>query len=245
MRIKSLIGGDTSRYIYQFKVDQGGYSDDVFDYSNLSAGKHDLYIKQINKSDLSFCEYSDKELYKDVTIDEQHYDSLQVNGFYVFEPTELIVYVKPIPSGLNLSTGKIVVDSVIGGIKEYSISKGNNFFETYHTNFTYENLPPDSYQILVKDQNGCLVDTTIVIGIDFFVPTVFTPNFDGKNDYFEIFAFEQVVSIRIFDRWGTIIYKNTDYKNDWDGGTEPDGVYFYEIETSKGRYQKGWVQIVR
>jgi len=34
----------------------------------------------------------------------------------------------------------------------------------------------------------------------------------------------------IFNRWGRIVYKSSDYQNDWDGGDLPDGVYFYVLK---------------
>ena len=36
----------------------------------------------------------------------------------------------------------------------------------------------------------------------------------------------QYREITIFNRWGQVVYYNPNYKNDWDGGTLADGVYF-------------------
>jgi gliding motility-associated-like protein len=60
------------------------------------------------------------------------------------------------------------------------------------------------------------------------IPNVMTPNGDNKNDKFII---ENLMDwdtreLTIMNRWGGMVYQNADYKNDWDGGTLSDGVYF-------------------
>ena len=68
-------------------------------------------------------------------------------------------------------------------------------------------------------------------------PTVITPNFDGKNDLFEIDYLELVYpecKVTIFNRWGSVVYESVGYKDPWDGtynGEDlPMGTYFYKIE---------------
>lgn len=113
---------------------------------------------------------------------------------------------------------------------------------------------------------GC--DTTftsemIVLPVKLKIPNIFTPNGDGINDYFIIgyddsggnegdrgYEYEPYKTLNdyyiktklsIFNRWGRIVYKSSDYKNDWDGGNLPDGTYFYVLECegkqSNQRYQ--------
>ena len=78
--------------------------------------------------------------------------------------------------------------------------------------------------------------------LDVFVPNVFTPNGDGRNDFFTIFGDEDVQSIQsllIFDRWGTQLWegRNLTAGNEpqgWDGSYQgeivPVGVYVYTAE---------------
>jgi gliding motility-associated-like protein len=77
------------------------------------------------------------------------------------------------------------------------------------------------------------------------VPNVFTPNGDGKNDTFEIFGIEgfRGSSLVVFDRWGTIVFEDKDYKNNWSGADNTDGVYFYiftrsDKEVFTGSFEK-------
>ena len=55
--------------------------------------------------------------------------------------------------------------------------------------------------------------------IDFYLPEGFSPNGDGINDTFYVpdFSTYQGIQITIIDSWGSQVYQNDDYKNDWDG----------------------------
>ncbi|MFH1161041.1 MAG: gliding motility-associated C-terminal domain-containing protein [bacterium] len=67
------------------------------------------------------------------------------------------------------------------------------------------------------------------------LPYAFTPNGDGKNDYFVPFPYTSVESIdlNIFDRWGKEVFRTHDPRIEWDGKDQTtgqscsDGVYFY------------------
>jgi gliding motility-associated-like protein len=85
---------------------------------------------------------------------------------------------------------------------------------------------------------------------DLFVPSVITPDGDGKNDYFKIGEFPDNVELTIINRWGNLEYKNTDYLNDWNGlnneGQElPGDTYFYILKFENGEIRKGSVLIKR
>jgi gliding motility-associated-like protein len=51
------------------------------------------------------------------------------------------------------------------------------------------------------------------------MPNVFTPNNDGLNDAFEVKFpdFIKTFRMRIFDRWGKIIFDTTNPLQGWDG----------------------------
>lgn len=83
------------------------------------------------------------------------------------------------------------------------------------------------------------------------IPNVFTPNGDGINDTFEIVGSDLLgrCDLSIFTPEGQEVYRNRNYRNDWNGGGLNDGVYFYilEVEYAHGRQQvfKGYVMIIR
>ena len=80
-----------------------------------------------------------------------------------------------------------------------------------------------------------VVDEMIVSVHDLFIPQAVTPNGDGKNDFFELVSLEQsTCSLQIFNRWGQIVYENSDYQNEWNGknmnGDELENdTYFYVL----------------
>jgi len=114
-----------------------------------------------------------------------------------------------------------------------------------------------SYLVTVTDATGC---STNVPGMDsifttsqdkLLVPSLVTPNGDGKNDCLIIRDENQYDIIPgsqfdLFNRWGEQVYKNTYYKNgDFCGNHLPDGVYYYYIKTScDNKELKGWLQII-
>ena len=69
----------------------------------------------------------------------------------------------------------------------------------------------------------------------YFLPNVFTPNFDGANDVYRPFPWKFVDSVdfRVFNRWGEEVWRTTDPDLGWDGrhieagGMCPDGTYHY------------------
>ncbi|MDX9751944.1 MAG: T9SS type B sorting domain-containing protein, partial [Flavobacteriales bacterium] len=71
----------------------------------------------------------------------------------------------------------------------------------------------------------------------FFLPNAFTPNGDGINDVFmpvaNVVDLELYV-LRIYDRWGRLLFETTDPWEGWDGtagGTDmPDGVYVFQAD---------------
>jgi len=70
----------------------------------------------------------------------------------------------------------------------------------------------------------------------------FTPNGDGTNDFFEIDYLGAYPnnSLKVFNRYGNLIYQAAPYNNDWNGvssetGSEvPDGAYFYILDRGDG-----------
>ncbi len=68
-----------------------------------------------------------------------------------------------------------------------------------------------------------------------FVPNAFTPNGDGINDYFTIPNFGwQNFQVRIYDRWGILIYLSNDPQFQWDGQFKgldaQEGVFTFVLE---------------
>lgn len=89
------------------------------------------------------------------------------------------------------------------------------------------------YQLDVTHPSGCkdTASINVVIYQRLFLPTAFTPNGDGKNDFFGLPSTASFLLNRltIYNRWGEIVFTSTDRNTQWDGrykGTSaPAGVY--------------------
>ncbi len=108
--------------------------------------------------------------------------------------------------------------------------------------------------------NGCAgtpvsyVITVTPLEKDVFVPNVFSPNGDGKNDI--LFAYGNYIDqldMRIFNQWGEQVYVINSKAKGWDGTykgkAQPVGVYVYALKAvlSDGRtvQMKGSITLVR
>lgn len=116
-----------------------------------------------------------------------------------------------------------------GAIASYSWNPEEGLSCTDCYNPLISPLDNVSYLFEVIDTNGCHASDFIHIYVDkrppVFIPNIFSPNGDGINDVFMIFAGDAVKSIkllRIFDRWGDMVFEIEDFlPNDpqfgWDG----------------------------
>ena len=94
--------------------------------------------------------------------------------------------------------------------------------------------------------NGCSKTFTKVIKVvPFITPNVLTPNNDRKNDGFRFSGWSSEISLRVYNRWGKMVYENESYKNDWDANNLPSGTYFYYVEDKQLNIKlKGWVDVL-
>ncbi|MDG2062493.1 MAG: gliding motility-associated C-terminal domain-containing protein [Flavobacteriaceae bacterium] len=133
----------------------------------------------------------------------------------------------------------------------------------------YENLPQNNSKILlnpeladdgylyrvVLNQKGfaCseeyISNSTKIIYSDLFIPSGFSPNGDGLNDYWQIVGIDNYpnTAVNIFNRLGVKVFSSVNYKNDWNGfyngNKVPDGTYFYEIILRSNMTKKGYVYV--
>lgn len=97
---------------------------------------------------------------------------------------------------------------------------------------------PGLYSLRASNRCGYMRDeVNIDNGIcKLYVPTAFTPNGDGKNDFFKILGTEILSSLhlKIFNRWGEIVFETRDKSKGWDGTYKrqpvPLGIYIYVLE---------------
>jgi gliding motility-associated-like protein len=137
----------------------------------------------------------------------------------------------------SVISGTGVISDTLDPKSEISkLSSGNNILSWKVTNGI---CPADSDKI------------TITVG-DIIIPTLITPNGDPQNEYFVILGIETIgkVEIVIFDRRGSLVYRNIEYDNKWNGVDHnekplPNDTYFYYINTSTGRSLSGYIVVRR
>jgi gliding motility-associated-like protein len=95
-----------------------------------------------------------------------------------------------------------------------------------------------THTYIVQTGNGnCTVADTVIITVKptdtLYVPSAFTPNGDGKNDYFNALGIVADYSLEVFNRWGQRIFKTSSLQNGWNGtyngAVQPPGTFVYYI----------------
>lgn len=90
-----------------------------------------------------------------------------------------------------------------------------------------------NYTFTVTNANGCTASAEIFVEVDVnrnvYIPNVFSPNRDGRNEDFRIYAcqgVERINTVRIFDRWGGMVFNADNLApNCLDGIVLWDGLY--------------------
>jgi gliding motility-associated-like protein len=80
-------------------------------------------------------------------------------------------------------------------------------------------------------------DTCITFEHPLHIPTAFSPNGDGTNDTWVIRNIEPYKAsvLKIYNRWGQLVYSAGPYLNNWNGENLPDGTYYYILELHFGK----------
>lgn len=98
-----------------------------------------------------------------------------------------------------------------------------------------------TYSVLVRSGN---CETTDEIKVNFnnletelFIPNVITPSIkDGKNDFFIIPQELLGTKLKVYNRWGNLVYKDDNYQNNWDANNIKTDLLFYTIEHDNSCY---------
>nr|MDQ3101931.1 PKD domain-containing protein [Bacteroidota bacterium] len=136
--------------------------------------------------------------------------------------------------------------NIIYSMWDFGDGSSSNAIDPSHTYSTLGSFPV-TYQ--VQDANGCssiaegMVEITPVY--DITVPNIFTPDLAGggsgsyspwdlSNDVFYPFVrYVDDYRMRIFNRWGELIFESNDLKRGWDGyyrdQLSPQDVYVYQL----------------
>ncbi|MCX8019339.1 MAG: gliding motility-associated C-terminal domain-containing protein [Chitinophagaceae bacterium] len=115
------------------------------------------------------------------------------------------------------------------------------------------------YRIKIITPAGCeTIDTQLVItlkDVQIHVPNAFTPNNDGKNDFFRphIQGIKQMIRFSVFNRWGQLLYDSQSpearWDGTWNGAPQNPGIYTWIFEAigldNRRHFRKGTVMLIR
>lgn len=154
-----------------------------------------------------------------------------------------------------------IINTSIGGTSFWYDFGDNSFMTNANGQHRYNDTGTYVVTQVVTNQFGCADTTTRNVIVKpshtFYIPTAFTPNEDGLNETFKPKGYEiDNFSMKIFNRWGELVYSTTDIDAGWngtyDGGAAEPGVYTWRIQyeskamKSEGRQVKeGSVTLLR
>jgi gliding motility-associated-like protein len=158
-----------------------------------------------------------------------------------------------------------ITDGSSGNITSWSWNFGDGSVSTQQNPdpFKYSATQGEKNYIIKLDISnaiGCTASATaniIVVGnCNIVVPSAFTPNNDGKNDYLfptNAFGADNLI-FRIYNRFGQLIFESRDWQRKWDGNVygqpQGSGTYvwslMYTLRSTGRRYTfKGTTLLVR
>lgn len=156
---------------------------------------------------------------------------------------------------LQASGGTRYLWSPATGLSATDIADPVAFFSSSGSQRTY------TYKVTVFNDVGCMDSAFIRVNVfqsmpDVFVPSAFTPNGDGLNDFFAPVGagIQQIDVFRIYNRWGQLVYSAAaTHSSGWDGsvnGTpEPSGTFVWFLKavdyTGRPVVKKGTVTLIR
>ncbi len=74
-------------------------------------------------------------------------------------------------------------------------------------------------------------DPVVAIPVEIIIPNIFTPNRDGRNDtYAPQLPVTTNYEMKIYNRWGGLVFESKDQNKNWDGKNAADGVYFMHLK---------------
>ncbi len=235
------VQGGTAPYV--FSNDGGENFYDAESFTNLDPGQYSMIVQ-----DLNGCE-----------------DEKVVN---IYQPNKVVV---DVDAELELQLGDTWIANTITNLQPNQISniswtpsEGLSCDDCLNPVITAVNTTV--YQVTVTNENGCEDKANVLVRVDkekgVYIPNAFSPNNDGTNDLFLIYANPKaVVKIRsflVFSRWGETVWQYYDFDpNDpasgWDGVHRGEFMnpavfaYFAEIEFIDGtvKLYEGDVTLVR
>jgi gliding motility-associated-like protein len=142
----------------------------------------------------------------------------------------------------------------------HAMARNWYFGDGYHSPYarpSHRFLLPGTYTVKVTllDSAGCTYERHLgpytVLEPELDIPNIFTPNGDGRNDFFRPnYEGVEKFTYTVFDRWGNTIYCGDELSTGWNGADRngrpvAEGAYLYVLKFDERRVYKGTVTLIR
>lgn len=178
------------------------------------------------------------------------YTLIAYSGSCTPDTQKVTVVVNPLPVLAEVEPIKVVegtpvtldIPVLVGEASTYSWTPSYNLNCDNCENPSLIANQTERYSLLVTDAKGCQDENDVTVNVigrcgdDIFMPNTFTPNRDGKNDVLRVRGLTDngLKFMRIFDRWGNLVFETNDINEGWNGtykGQLVDpGVFIYQFE---------------
>jgi gliding motility-associated-like protein len=107
------------------------------------------------------------------------------------------------------------------------------------------------YTLTITNSLGCSTTNTFdVLNTLCKIPKGVSPNADGNNDTFDLSGFSNVEKVKIFNRYGMVVYELDNYVDQWNGQDKngnllPSATYYYLVNFANSEAKTGWVYLLR
>jgi gliding motility-associated-like protein len=196
------------------------------------------------------------------TIGTYYIKGTTVTGYFTIKPVTVTIDSRPIPNaGVDqtldyLFNAELDATLNITETGSWSVLSGTgNFSDATNPKSSVSDLSLGENLLVWSVKNGVcpsVTDTVSIIVKNLIIPTLITPNGDGRNDYFVLKGLATLgkTELIIFDRKGVQVYKNMNYDNSWNGVDYnekplPEDTYFYVLKSENGKSSSGYIVIRR
>jgi gliding motility-associated-like protein len=185
-----------------------------------------------------------------------------VSGYFNIKPVIVTIDPRPVPNAgvdqtlyyLFSTTLDATLNNNETGIWSL-VSGSGDFSDSTDPKTSVSGLSSgDNFLLWTVKRGVCpaVFDTVNIFVHNLVIPTLITPNMDGRNDNFVIRGLATLgkTELIIFDRRGAEVYKNTNYDNSWNGVDYnkhplPDDTYFFVLKPANGKSISGYIVIRR
>ena len=203
---------------------------DSLDISNLIADNYQLVVLDNNN-----CRDTSNFLLIDT-----NYHNISINyNSTIMEPDE------PIDFFQNS------IDSSI--VNNWSFGDDSTSIE-YEPTHIYKYPGDYTVCLIAGNEFNCFDTSCLEITIfpsEIIIPNIFSPNNDVVNDEFVIYGINDLFDIKIYNRWGNLVFDQNPYENNWNGENSngkklSEGQYFYILKNDQEQIKlNGSVMLVR